>query len=72
MYRYFECASALFGGMIMEILDSKHIELAQSAAAAMACGAAQLMLSCMVMNRGLTVLMKWISLLLTQVIVWLL
>lgn len=53
----------------MEILDGKHIELEQSAAAATA---AQSMLSCMVMNRGPTVLMKWISLLLTQLIVWLL
>lgn len=56
----------------MEILDGKHIELEQSAAAATACGAAQSMRSCTVMNRGLTVLMKWISLLLTQLIVWLL
>lgn len=56
----------------MEMLDGKHIEPAQSAAAATACGAAQSMLSRMAMNGGLTVLMKWISLLLTQLIVWLL
>lgn len=56
----------------MEILDGKHIELVQSAAAVMPYVAAQSMLPLMVMNRGLTVLKKWISLLLTQVIAWLL
>lgn len=45
----------------MEILDDKLIKLAQSRAAVTACRAAQSMLSCMVMNRGLTELTKWIS-----------